>query len=242
MNQPVGTYIYKASLIGSAHRFELTDAGLAWHIGGKSGVWPYAGISQVRLSYRPVSMQARRFHADIDHVSGARIALLSTTWTTVTLMAPQDRDYRAFITQLHRRLKEAGSTAELVGGLRPALYHAAVVVPAMVAVMIQNGGGDAQGSQRGLEYDTMSGRYTDFVETEVFPLVQKNYGVTISKDPEARAAIGGLLIRALSTGEWAGALFLLGFAALFWWQIGGFVRRNRPQRYGFDALPEELLP
>ena len=55
-------------------------------------------------------------------------------------------------------------------------------------------------------------------------------------------SISGLLIRALSTGEWAGALFLIGFAALFWWQIGGFVRRNRPQRYTFDALPEELLP
>ncbi len=63
-------------------------------------------------------------------------------------------------------------------------------VPAMVAVMIQNGGGDAQGSQRGLEYDTMSGRYADFVESEVFPLVEKNYGVVISKDPDARAAMG----------------------------------------------------
>ncbi len=63
-------------------------------------------------------------------------------------------------------------------------------VPAIVAVMIQNGGGDAQGSQRGLEYDTMSGRYADFVESEVFPLVEKNCGVTISNDPEARAAMG----------------------------------------------------
>lgn len=183
------TYIYKASLIGSAHRFELTDDGLSWHVAGRSGVWPYRDIAAIRLSYRPVSMQPRRFRADIDRAGGGRIVLLSTTWTTVTLMAPQDRDYRAFITQLHRRLKEAGSTAELVGGLRPALYHAAVALLALVAV-----------------------------------------------------AIGGLLIRALSTGEWAGALFLLGFAALFWWQIGGFVRRNRPQRYEFDALPEELLP
>ena len=63
-------------------------------------------------------------------------------------------------------------------------------VPSMIAVMIQNGGGDAQGSQRGLEYDTMSGRYADFVESEVFPLVEKNCGVTLSKDPEARAAMG----------------------------------------------------
>src|SRR6185436_18600225 len=40
-------------------------------------------------------------------------------------------------------------------------------VPAMIAISIGNGSGDAQGSQRGLEYDTMNGRYAEFVETEV---------------------------------------------------------------------------
>jgi enterochelin esterase-like enzyme len=64
-------------------------------------------------------------------------------------------------------------------------------VPAMVAVMIQNGGGDAQGSERGLEYDTMSGRYAEFVESEVFPLVESNCGIVITKDPDGRAAMGG---------------------------------------------------
>jgi enterochelin esterase-like enzyme len=64
-------------------------------------------------------------------------------------------------------------------------------VPAMVAVMIQNGGGDAQGSERGLEYDTMSGRYAEFVESEVFPLVEAKCGVVITKDPDGRAAMGG---------------------------------------------------
>lgn len=64
-------------------------------------------------------------------------------------------------------------------------------VPAMVAVMIQNGGGDAQGSERGLEYDTMSGKYAQFVESEVFPLVESNCGVVITKDPDGRAAMGG---------------------------------------------------
>ena len=38
-------------------------------------------------------------------------------------------------------------------------------IPVMVAISISNGGGDAQGSERGLEYDTMSGRYAEFVET-----------------------------------------------------------------------------
>jgi len=182
-------YAYKASLIGSAHRFELTDAGLSWHIGGKSGVWPYASISAVRLSYRPVSMQSRRFRADIESAGQGNLALLSTSWQTPALMAPQDGDYRAFIIQLHARMKQAGSTATLVGGLRPRIYAAAIVLLVLLAI-----------------------------------------------------AMTGLLLRAIATGEFAGILFLLGFAALFSWQVGGFVRRNRPRAYTFDDLPAALLP
>src|SRR5580765_5724942 len=60
-------------------------------------------------------------------------------------------------------------------------------VPAMVAISIGNGSGDAQGSQRGLEYDTMSGRYAEFVETEVLPFVEQQCNVRLTKDPEGRA-------------------------------------------------------
>ena len=63
-------------------------------------------------------------------------------------------------------------------------------VPAMVAISIGNGSGDAQGSQRGLEYDTMSGKYAEFVETEVLPLVEKQYNVKLARDPDARATMG----------------------------------------------------
>lgn len=63
-------------------------------------------------------------------------------------------------------------------------------VPVMIAISISNGSGDAQGSQRGLEYDTMSGRYAEFVETEVLPLVEKQYNVRLTKDPDARATMG----------------------------------------------------
>src|SRR5277367_2833245 len=64
-------------------------------------------------------------------------------------------------------------------------------VPPMVAISISNGGGDAQGSERGLEYDTMSGRYTEFVETEVLPLVETQAQVKLTKDPDGRATMGG---------------------------------------------------
>jgi enterochelin esterase family protein len=63
-------------------------------------------------------------------------------------------------------------------------------VPAMIAISIGNGSGDAQGSERGLEYDTMSGRYADFVEAEVLPLVERECKVKLTKDPEGRATMG----------------------------------------------------
>jgi enterochelin esterase-like enzyme len=64
-------------------------------------------------------------------------------------------------------------------------------VPVQVAISIGNGSGDAQGSERGLEYDTMSGRYAEFVEKEVLPLVEAQANVKLSHDPEARVTMGG---------------------------------------------------
>jgi len=64
-------------------------------------------------------------------------------------------------------------------------------VPVMIAISIGNGSGDAQGSERGLEYDTMSGRYAEFVEKEVLPLVEAQARVRLTKDPDGRATTGG---------------------------------------------------
>ena len=186
---PAIRYAYKASLIGAAHQFELTADGLSWRVAGRADVWRYVDITAIRLSYRPVSMQAHRFRADIAHASKARLPIISTSWQTAALMAPQDNDYRAFITELHKRMARAESRAVLTGGLRPNVYALAVTLVALLTL-----------------------------------------------------AVGGLLVRALATGELAGALFLVGFAALFGWQVGGFLRRNRPLPYTFAHIPDALLP
>ena len=183
------SYAYKASLIGAAHRFELTDAGLNWHLAGRSGVWGYADIAAIRLSFRPVSMQAHRFRADIRHVDGGRITIISTSWQTAALMAPQDQGFRIFIEALHARMAQAGSRAVLTGGLSRGMYLAALALVALLAI-----------------------------------------------------AMMGLLVTALAMRQFSGAAFIVGFAALFAWQVGGFIRRNRPLAYTFDQLPDELLP
>ena len=64
-------------------------------------------------------------------------------------------------------------------------------IPVMIAISIGNGSGDAQGSERGLEYDTMSGRYAEFVEHEVLPLVEEKAHVKLTHDPDGRATMGG---------------------------------------------------
>jgi len=187
---PGGTrYAYKASLLGAAYQFELTEQGLSWRIAGRSALWRYADIATIRLSYRPVSMQSHRFRADIGNIDGARLSMLSTSWQTAALMTSQDRDYRTFISALHARMAKAGSPARLTGGLDPGVYAAAIFCVTLVVL-----------------------------------------------------AMAGLLLRAVATGEWAGALFLIGFAALFAWQVGGFITRNRPLVYSFDDLPKALLP
>ena len=63
-------------------------------------------------------------------------------------------------------------------------------IPVMIAISIGNGSGDAQGSQRGLEYDTMSGLYAEFVEKEILPLVESTCQVKLTKDPAGRATMG----------------------------------------------------
>ena len=63
-------------------------------------------------------------------------------------------------------------------------------VPPMISIMLDSGGSDAQGSQRGLEYDTLSGRYSEFVETELLPRVVQETGITLTTDPNGRAVMG----------------------------------------------------
>ena len=47
-------------------------------------------------------------------------------------------------------------------------------LPAFIAIAVENGGDDSKGSERGLEYDTMSDRLARFINDEVLPAVLNN--------------------------------------------------------------------
>jgi enterochelin esterase-like enzyme len=71
-------------------------------------------------------------------------------------------------------------------------------LPPLVGVFAGNGGGDSVGSERGLEYDTVSGLYAEWADKELLPAVEAetksalpDQAVTFTKDPEGRGAMGG---------------------------------------------------
>lgn len=70
-------------------------------------------------------------------------------------------------------------------------------LPAFIVVSVQNGGNDGKGSERGLEYDTMSDRFARFINDEVFPAVLNNKEIkaaypklAITDDPWGRGMMG----------------------------------------------------
>ncbi|MEO6568525.1 MAG: alpha/beta hydrolase-fold protein [Opitutaceae bacterium] len=60
-------------------------------------------------------------------------------------------------------------------------------LPPMIAVMVM----PFPNPQRSQEYDTVSGKFAEYVEAEILPVVEQKYNVKFTKDPDARAVIGG---------------------------------------------------
>jgi iron(III)-enterobactin esterase len=70
-------------------------------------------------------------------------------------------------------------------------------LPAFIVIAVENGGNDGKGSERGLEYDTMSDRHARFLNDEVLPAVLADEKVkaaypkiAFTGDPWGRAVMG----------------------------------------------------
>ena len=74
---------------------------------------------------------------------------------------------------------------------------AARKLPAFIVIGVENGGNDGKGSERGLEYDTMSDRFARFINDEVLPAVLANKeikaaypNIAFTEDPWGKGAMG----------------------------------------------------
>ncbi len=121
------TYSYKSSLVSAPFEFRLTSDALVWGKGGVRGHTPYREIRRVRLSFRPLTMQNHRFVAEI-WSDGPKLTIASTSWKSMVEHERLDAPYRAFVTELCRRIGAAGGQTLFQKGSPATLYWVGLIV------------------------------------------------------------------------------------------------------------------
>ncbi|KQZ00229.1 hypothetical protein ASD45_04685 [Pseudolabrys sp. Root1462] len=149
--EPVPEYTYRPSLLGAPFTFRLTADGLAYQAGRRKGTVPYRDIRRVRLSFKPASMQSRRLVTEIWADGTPKLQVVSSTWKSMMEQVRQDRDYSAFLTELHRRIAAAGTGTRFERGSVPLLYWPGLVLFVAVGLSL------AALVVRGLQSGTIAG-------------------------------------------------------------------------------------
>lgn len=73
-------------------------------------------------------------------------------------------------------VNDGGSYVEAMVPTLDSLIAAGRIPPNLCALFVDSGGSDAQGSQRGLEYDTVGSTFAEFCDVEVKPFVEAACG------------------------------------------------------------------
>jgi hypothetical protein len=121
-------YIHKPSLMGAPWELRLRPEALEWRTARHEGRIPYARVTRVRLSFRPVTMQTRRFLAEVWSAGGPRLSIASTSWRSMAEQAAHDQAYGDFMRELHRRIAAAGAAPAYDRGSPALLYWPGLAV------------------------------------------------------------------------------------------------------------------
>jgi len=127
-------YAYKPSLMGAPWEFRLAPDAIEWQIGRYQGRTAYARIARVRLSFRPVTMQTRRFVTEIWPIDGPRLSIASSSWKSIVEQEGREQAYGAFIRELHRRILTSGAQVTFDAGSPAILYWLGLAVFVIVSL------------------------------------------------------------------------------------------------------------
>jgi hypothetical protein len=131
-------YSYKPLLMGAPWEFCLRPDALEWRAGRHHGRAPYRRVTRVRLSYRPSTMQTRRFLTEVWPAGGPKLSIASTSWRSMVEQENLEAAYGAFVRELHRRIAAAGTDATFQTGSPALLYWPglAIVAGATLAIAV----------------------------------------------------------------------------------------------------------
>jgi hypothetical protein len=121
-------YAFRQSLVGAPSAFILGDTYIEWRSGVRALKIPYSDIKQVRLAFRPVTLQSYRFVAEVKSRTGVKFTIASTSWRSLVEHERHDLHYKAFLTELHRRIAAAGGSVTWVTGAPAFLYWPGLVI------------------------------------------------------------------------------------------------------------------
>jgi hypothetical protein len=131
---PQWVYAYRPSLMGAPWEFWLGPDALHWRVGTRAGRVDYRDVTFIRLSYRPSTLQSRRFLAEIWSKSSAKIPISSASWKGLVQQETFDEAYNSFLSELHRRIAASGAQPVLQGGSPFLLYWPGALIFLVAAV------------------------------------------------------------------------------------------------------------
>jgi hypothetical protein len=129
-------YAYRPSLLGAPIEFRLTGNALDWTAGRRSGRVMLRDVRMVRMSFRPASMQPYRFITELWAEGAPRLEIISSSWKSMVEQERLDAGYVAFVSELHRRIAQAGAPARFVQGKQPMLYWPGLALFVVVGLML----------------------------------------------------------------------------------------------------------
>jgi hypothetical protein len=130
----VATYAYRPSVMGAVREFKLSDDGIDWAAGVRSGHIPYGNIRILRMSYRPTSMQSQRFVTELWAQGAPKLKINSSSWKSMVEQERLDQSYSAFVRELHLRISNVTTSARFKQGSSPLIYWPSLLVFVAVAL------------------------------------------------------------------------------------------------------------
>lgn len=144
-------YSFRPSLMSSEHSFRLTSGGLQFQIGRHHGRIPYATITRLRISFRPIALASNRYLTEIWSEGWPKVQIASATWRSLTEQVAQTGPYADFVNELHERIAKAGAKPVCQRGSPPWIYWPGVILFVAVAL------GLAALTVRGLKEGSIAG-------------------------------------------------------------------------------------
>jgi hypothetical protein len=122
------SYRYRPSVFGAFREFSLTERGIDWAAGLRSGRIPFDRVRRLRVSYRPHSMQSHRFMTELWGEGSPRLLISSSSWKSMMEQERLDGAYSSFVRELHRRVARANGGTRFERGSNPLIYWLGIVV------------------------------------------------------------------------------------------------------------------